>query len=292
MRLALLEEEIDLDGAVAEPDERVRRLPGDLVEPPEPAAQALRDRDPVGPQRLELPRLRDDDEVDVGVRVGLAAGERSLEQERPHPRVALGPADPGIDDRLLPARAHGACTGSMPLHGRPSRLHARACPPGGAAGGDARVSRDAGVLAAADHGAGRCGAGRGARDGAGAAVGDVVAGRRGGRAGGVGGRAGRPPLGDELRGDGVGRRRAGAGAGERRGPGPRRGHARAGGRRRGDRRAGGDRLQRAVRLGGAEPAVAAAGADPAGVPARALRDRALRSGRVGSSRPTSACSRR
>ena len=53
-----------------------------------------------------------------------------------------------------------------------------------------------------------------------------------------------------------------------------------GGRRRGVAGAGGDRLQRAVRLGRAEPVVAAAGADPAGVPARALRDRALRPGRT------------
>ena len=133
--------------------------------------------------------------------------------------------------RVLMAPALAACH----VHGRPSRLHARACPPGGAGGGGARVSRDAGVLAAADHGAGRCGAGRRAGHGARAAVGDVVAGRLGGGAGGVGGLAGRPAVGDELRGDGVARRRAGAGAGERRGPGPHRRHARPG--RRQDRRA-------------------------------------------------------
>ena len=92
--LGLLKEEVHLDGAVAEADERVRRLPRHLVEAAEPAAEALGDRVTRSPQLLQSARLRDDHEVDVGALVGVAPSQRALQQQRAHPRIALSPRTP------------------------------------------------------------------------------------------------------------------------------------------------------------------------------------------------------
>ena len=292
-RLALLEEEVHLHRPVAEPDERVRRLPRDLVEPAQPAPEALGDRNTVRPQLLETARPRDDEEVDVGALVCIASRQRSLEQQRPDALVGFGPADAGLHDRVLPVRAHRSCPGSMPPRGVPSRLHARARAPGGAAGGDARASRDARGRRDADHRPGRRGARRRDRNGARPAVGDVVARGRGDRARGVGGRAGRPAARDQLGGDAVARRRAGAGPGERRRAPPARRDAHAAGGRRARRCARGSRSPAAGCSAGRSSTRRCSGR-PRSRPRSASSAASSRAStpRRGRSPPTSACSPR
>ena len=103
----LLEEEVDLDRAVAEPDEGVRSLPRHFVEPAEPPAEPSRDRAPFCPQLLQPARLSHHDEVDVGTLIRLTAGERPLQQQRADAWIALGPAPAGVDDRFLTSDGHG-----------------------------------------------------------------------------------------------------------------------------------------------------------------------------------------
>jgi len=57
----------------------VRRLPGNLVEAAEPAAEARGDCAPVRPQLGEPPGVGDDEEVDVRPLVRLPARQRALE---------------------------------------------------------------------------------------------------------------------------------------------------------------------------------------------------------------------
>ena len=100
-RPRLLEEEVDLHGAVAEADEGVRRLPRHLVKAAQPAAAEPGRLGELWAARRSIAAGLGDQQVDVGALVSLAASKRTLRHQRPHPLIPLGPAPGGLHYRLM-----------------------------------------------------------------------------------------------------------------------------------------------------------------------------------------------
>ena len=103
----LLEREVELHRPLIESDHHVRRGPRCLVEDTQRTSELADDGQALGPELFPCTRPRDNDQVDVGQLVAPALGQRALEDERPHTRVAGGPAGGRVDEPALRVRHRG-----------------------------------------------------------------------------------------------------------------------------------------------------------------------------------------
>jgi hypothetical protein len=112
----LTEEEIRLQRTVVDRDRERGVGRRQVAEETENPPEFLGNRPPLGPELVELSRLGNDDEIEVGKLVAFAPAQRARQQQRAYAVVLLGPGARRVHDGGVRSRKrYGApSTGSKP----------------------------------------------------------------------------------------------------------------------------------------------------------------------------------